>query len=302
MLFFCALEIGNKKCKISLVWVSTTDILESHQPYLRWIVFVLLLHSCVGGWVRVTDSQPLLQLWPEVQICTDPDDCVFMCKYKTEEVTKTVGSAQMETFLRRIHVIMLFLSILPLAPIHTLHCIPTGRFLPVSVSHRLCGWSICAALWLLQFKASNSWIWRWEWPCCNNIGIPLSCNVTKWNTDGLEAVTQISLSLSLSVWFWIFVCKIICIYVTTRSNPDSFYAGRIANVHIVLQEMLHVCFDSPITHVSFSVWISQSKKKFERECKEAEKSQMMYERLDNDINATKSEVEKVDSVILMYST
>jgi len=29
-----------------------------------------------------------------------------------------------------------------------------------------------------------------------------------------------------------FVCKIICIYVATRSNPDSFYAGRIANAHI----------------------------------------------------------------------
>lgn len=37
----------------------------------------------------------------------------------------------------------------------------------------------------------------------------------------------------------------------------------------------------------------QSKRKFERECKEAEKSQLSYEKLDNDINATKSEVEKV---------
>lgn len=37
----------------------------------------------------------------------------------------------------------------------------------------------------------------------------------------------------------------------------------------------------------------QSKKKFERECKEAEKSQVSFERLDNDINATKSDVEKV---------
>lgn len=55
-------------------------------------------------------------------------------------------------------------------------------------------------------------------------------------------------------------------------------------------------------HVSFSVWILQSKKKFERECKEAEKSQLIYERLDSDINATKSEVEKVVCVILMYST
>lgn len=37
----------------------------------------------------------------------------------------------------------------------------------------------------------------------------------------------------------------------------------------------------------------QSKKKFERECKEAEKSQITFERLDNDINATKSDVERV---------
>nr|XP_046208737.1 formin-binding protein 1-like isoform X4 [Oncorhynchus gorbuscha] len=38
--------------------------------------------------------------------------------------------------------------------------------------------------------------------------------------------------------------------------------------------------------------MDNSKKKFERECKEAEKSQISYDRLDNDINATKSEVEK----------
>uniref|UniRef100_A0A3Q2YW28 Formin binding protein 1-like n=1 Tax=Hippocampus comes TaxID=109280 RepID=A0A3Q2YW28_HIPCM len=38
--------------------------------------------------------------------------------------------------------------------------------------------------------------------------------------------------------------------------------------------------------------MDNSKKKFERECKEAEKSQITFERLDNDINATKSEVEK----------
>uniref|UniRef100_A0A673M579 Formin-binding protein 1-like n=1 Tax=Sinocyclocheilus rhinocerous TaxID=307959 RepID=A0A673M579_9TELE len=51
--------------------------------------------------------------------------------------------------------------------------------------------------------------------------------------------------------------------------------------------------------VSFSVWILQSKKKFERECKEAEKSQLIYERLDNDINATKSEVEKAKSQLYL---
>ncbi|XP_055077384.1 formin-binding protein 1-like isoform X2 [Periophthalmus magnuspinnatus] len=41
--------------------------------------------------------------------------------------------------------------------------------------------------------------------------------------------------------------------------------------------------------------MDSSKKKFERECREAEKSQVTYERLDNDINATKSEVEKAKS-------
>ncbi|NXF45427.1 FBP1L protein, partial [Oceanites oceanicus] len=35
-----------------------------------------------------------------------------------------------------------------------------------------------------------------------------------------------------------------------------------------------------------------SKKKFERECREAEKAQQSYERLDNDTNATKADVEK----------
>ncbi|XP_044218668.1 formin-binding protein 1-like isoform X2 [Thunnus albacares] len=38
--------------------------------------------------------------------------------------------------------------------------------------------------------------------------------------------------------------------------------------------------------------MDNSKRKFERECKEAEKSQITYDKLDNDINATKSEVEK----------
>ncbi|XP_071394109.1 formin-binding protein 1-like isoform X1 [Centroberyx affinis] len=41
--------------------------------------------------------------------------------------------------------------------------------------------------------------------------------------------------------------------------------------------------------------MDNSKKKFERECREAEKSQLSYDRLDNDINATKSEVEKAKS-------
>ncbi|CAB1324337.1 unnamed protein product [Coregonus sp. 'balchen'] len=45
--------------------------------------------------------------------------------------------------------------------------------------------------------------------------------------------------------------------------------------------------------------MDNSKKKFERECKEAEKSQMNYDRLDNDINATKSEVEKAKSQLYL---
>uniref|UniRef100_A0A7D9N0E2 Formin-binding protein 1-like n=1 Tax=Xenopus tropicalis TaxID=8364 RepID=A0A7D9N0E2_XENTR len=38
--------------------------------------------------------------------------------------------------------------------------------------------------------------------------------------------------------------------------------------------------------------MDNSKRKFERECREAEKAQQTYERLDNDSNATKSDVEK----------
>lgn len=45
----------------------------------------------------------------------------------------------------------------------------------------------------------------------------------------------------------------------------------------------------------------QSKKKFERECKEAEKSQINFERLDSDINATKSDVEKVGGTHLQHT-
>ncbi|KAM4739244.1 formin-binding protein 1-like isoform 2-T2 [Anableps anableps] len=45
--------------------------------------------------------------------------------------------------------------------------------------------------------------------------------------------------------------------------------------------------------------MDNSKKKFERECREAEKAQMTYDRLDNDINATKSEVEKAKAQLYM---
>ncbi|MEQ2306126.1 Formin-binding protein 1-like [Ameca splendens] len=45
--------------------------------------------------------------------------------------------------------------------------------------------------------------------------------------------------------------------------------------------------------------MDNSKKKFERECREAEKAQITFDRLDNDINATKSEVEKAKAQLYM---
>ncbi|XP_073449222.1 formin-binding protein 1-like isoform X3 [Aquarana catesbeiana] len=48
------------------------------------------------------------------------------------------------------------------------------------------------------------------------------------------------------------------------------------------QQYLDICFKQ----------MDNSKKKFERECREAEKAQQTYEKMDNDTNATKSEVEK----------
>ncbi|XP_062251959.1 formin-binding protein 1-like isoform X2 [Platichthys flesus] len=45
--------------------------------------------------------------------------------------------------------------------------------------------------------------------------------------------------------------------------------------------------------------MDNSKKKFERECKEAEKCQLTFDRLDNDINATKSEVEKAKAQLYL---
>lgn len=66
--------------------------------------------------------------------------------------------------------------------------------------------------------------------------------------------------------------------------------------------MLHECqldesVENKVDPLCYVV-VFQSKKKFERECREAEKSQITFDRLDNDINATKSEVEKVSAVPL----
>lgn len=41
------------------------------------------------------------------------------------------------------------------------------------------------------------------------------------------------------------------------------------------------------------LFTTQSKRKFERDCREAEKAAQTAERLDQDINATKADVEKV---------
>lgn len=49
--------------------------------------------------------------------------------------------------------------------------------------------------------------------------------------------------------------------------------------------------DSLTDHVRFS--LSQCKRKFERDCKEADRAQQYFEKMDADINVTKADVEKV---------
>lgn len=41
----------------------------------------------------------------------------------------------------------------------------------------------------------------------------------------------------------------------------------------------------------------QSKRKFERDCREAEKAMLAAEKLDQDLNATKADVEKVGTLL-----
>lgn len=78
-----SVQQSRKKLYILLVFVSTTEVCNSISSIWEGL-YICYLHCCVNGWVQVTDSQPLLQLWPEIQIYLR----VFMCKYKTEESVK----------------------------------------------------------------------------------------------------------------------------------------------------------------------------------------------------------------------
>lgn len=48
-----------------------------------------------------------------------------------------------------------------------------------------------------------------------------------------------------------------------------------------------------VTEVFFSLSSPQCKRRFERDCKEADRAQQYFERMDADINVTKADVEKV---------
>ncbi|KAM4739246.1 formin-binding protein 1-like isoform 4-T4 [Anableps anableps] len=75
------------------------------------------------------------------------------------------------------------------------------------------------------------------------------------------------------------------------------YAGQR---EVVAEEMSHRVYNELMRYSQeLKAERKHSKKKFERECREAEKAQMTYDRLDNDINATKSEVEKAKAQLYM---
>ncbi|CAG5863239.1 unnamed protein product [Menidia menidia] len=81
-----------------------------------------------------------------------------------------------------------------------------------------------------------------------------------------------------------------CLSFYSILNELNDYAGQR---EVVAEEMAHKVYGELLRYgQDLKAERKFSKKKFERECREAEKSQVTYERLDNDINATKSEVEK----------
>lgn len=45
----------------------------------------------------------------------------------------------------------------------------------------------------------------------------------------------------------------------------------------------------------------QCKRKFERDCKEADRAQQYFEKMDADINVTKADVEKVRSAVCVFA-
>lgn len=66
---------------------------------------------------------------------------------------------------------------------------------------------------------------------------------------------------------------------------------------VASHQALKLCFPAPFLGEGacfiLVVFPPQSKRKFERDCREAEKAAQTAERLDQDINATKADVEKV---------
>ncbi|KAJ4943835.1 hypothetical protein JOQ06_006329 [Pogonophryne albipinna] len=81
-----------------------------------------------------------------------------------------------------------------------------------------------------------------------------------------------------------------CLSFYSVLNELNDYAGQR---EVVAEEMTHKVYGELMRYSQdFKAERKHSKRKFERESKEAEKSQITYDRLDNDINATKSEVEK----------
>ncbi|XP_068445837.1 formin-binding protein 1-like isoform X3 [Clinocottus analis] len=81
-----------------------------------------------------------------------------------------------------------------------------------------------------------------------------------------------------------------CLSFYSVLNELNDYAGQR---EVVAEEMAHKVYGELMRYSQdLKAERKHSKRKFERECKEAEKSQISYDRLDNDINATKSEVEK----------
>ncbi|TNM88143.1 hypothetical protein fugu_006364 [Takifugu bimaculatus] len=81
-----------------------------------------------------------------------------------------------------------------------------------------------------------------------------------------------------------------CLSFYSILNELNDYAGQR---ELVAEEMAHKVYGELMKYSQdLKAERKHSKKKFERECKEAEKSQITFERLDNDINATKSDVER----------
>ncbi|KAJ6658414.1 hypothetical protein lerEdw1_020118 [Lerista edwardsae] len=81
-----------------------------------------------------------------------------------------------------------------------------------------------------------------------------------------------------------------CLAFYNVLNELNDYAGQR---EVVAEELGHRVYGELMRYShELKTERKMSKKKFERECKEAEKAQQCYERLDNDTNATKADVEK----------